>query len=131
MNGTQYRCVVTGAGGTVEGNAATLTVNEEYNLTISATAKDGKVIVSWEKPSKYDVAGYELYVTPEGEPETSTPILIQDGEAISYTVETLHDGTEMENGRTYRFRLVALYAHDGIVEGIQSNPASAIPNPLY
>ncbi len=89
------------------------------------------MIVSWEKPSKYDVAGYELYVTPEGEPEAANPILIQDGEAISYTVETLQDGTKMENGRTYRFRLVALYAHDGIVEGIQSNHAAAIPNPLY
>ena len=131
MNGTQYRCVVTGAGGEVNSSAVTLTVNEEYVLTISAIAKDGNVIVSWEKPDGYDITGYELYVAEEDFAGSATPILIPDGDTITYTVENLPDGTALVNGKTYTFYLIALYAQDGGSGEIKSNEGTAIPNTLY
>lgn len=131
MDGTQYRCVVTGDGGTAESNAATLTVNAEDILMLSAAAKDGKVIVSWEKPDGYDITGYELYAAEGDFTGSDTPILIPDGDTTSYTVENLPDGTALVNGKTYTFYLIALYAQNGGSGEIKSNEVAAIPNTLY
>ena len=131
MNGTQYRCVVTGLGGTVESEAAALMVRERPELTLSVMARDGSVDLSWEKPEGPELTGYALYVTAGSFDGSETPILIQDPEVTSYTVETLPDGTPLENSKAYAFYLVALYSFDqGDVE-IPSDPVSATPNTLY
>ena len=108
------------------------TITEEIDLlgglTITAVARDGEVIISWEQPQGYDnITGYELYADKEGLATMPVNPIEIDKDATSYTVAHLQDGSAFENGTVYDFVLKAIYTDGEIV----SNKVSAMPNPVY
>ena len=86
--------------------------------TLSATAGDGSVALSWTTPSDdggASISGYEIY--RGGSPGTAT-LLTSTGNVLTYT------DTSVANGTTYWYQVAAVNSVDA---GTRSNEVSARP----
>jgi acid phosphatase type 7 len=105
-----------GRGGSF-GGGATTTASVPAAPTLTATAGDGKVSLSWQAPSNggSTITGYNVYRGTSSGGET---LLQSVGSGTSF------DDTTAANGTTYYYRVSAV---NSIGEGARSNEVSATP----